>query len=118
MSETVSIGVLNLSYDPESGFVGVDVDGDELGAFEMDEETWGNFRAAALLPAGEAPSEAKVIVALTVSQARALGLASIFGAPDKPQAGEDPKSGPFHDLEEGRRILREGVKAVRGDTGF
>lgn len=120
MSEVV-IGPLKFTYHDAAGFVDVEMadnadDENPVGTFEMDDETWQAFRLSASLPP-DRRQEGRVIAAMSPSEARALGLASVFGGPAEPPEGS-PNEGPWRDLQTGRAKLRAALEAAKGDAGF
>lgn len=113
---SVEIGSLKFTYHDSAGFVAVELANnpepilhEPVGTFEMDDETWRAFEAAAQLPP-ERRADGKVIAAMTPEEARGLWTASFFGGPPE---GHPP-------LERARTKLRTAAKAAAGgeDIGF
>lgn len=108
---SVAIGPLQFTYHADSGFTNVEIAGstptDPVGTFDMDDETWRAFEAAAQLPP-ERRNDGAVIVALTPEEAKSIGIASYFGGPDTPHTP----------LERARQKLRTATTAAGGDVAF
>lgn len=81
------LGPVRFVYDEESMYLAVEVEGDIVGTAELAVDEWDAFKGALEeLPVEYVPVEPGMVVpTLTITEARAICLAAIFGgAPPRP----------------------------------